>query len=188
MKVAQCRGSRAKTDVHWWLNSAAIDTDVRRQKRKKTQIIWQNKTELLPLHALYAKLLVPWMSGLVTGLQNRAQRFESARHLREERCECLFTTFAASFLVVVDRYYFLSPVEEYSAVSTCGLQRGTPLVKQSVYFLYLILVEPLRQSFACLFAHFVGHVVPHFLQRKHQHSEVVTQSGNRDGIGDGVEG
>ena len=25
--------------------------------------------------------LVPWMSGLVTGLQNRARRFESARHL-----------------------------------------------------------------------------------------------------------
>lgn len=25
--------------------------------------------------------LVPWMSGLVNGLQNRPRRFESARHL-----------------------------------------------------------------------------------------------------------
>ena len=27
--------------------------------------------------------LVPWMSGLVSGLQNRVRRFESARYLRE---------------------------------------------------------------------------------------------------------
>ena len=26
---------------------------------------------------------VPWMSGLVTGLQNHARRFESARHLKK---------------------------------------------------------------------------------------------------------
>ncbi len=26
--------------------------------------------------------MVPWMSGLVNGLQNRLRRFESARHLR----------------------------------------------------------------------------------------------------------
>ena len=29
--------------------------------------------------------LVPWMSGLVNGLQNRQRRFESARHLARER-------------------------------------------------------------------------------------------------------
>ena len=28
--------------------------------------------------------LVPWMSGLVNGLQNRLRRFESARHLTEK--------------------------------------------------------------------------------------------------------
>ena len=27
------------------------------------------------------KVLVPWMSGLVSGLQNRVRRFESARNL-----------------------------------------------------------------------------------------------------------
>ena len=26
--------------------------------------------------------MVPWMSGLVNGLQNRLQQFESARHLK----------------------------------------------------------------------------------------------------------
>ena len=29
--------------------------------------------------------LVPWMSGLVNGLQNRLRRFESARHLQRKR-------------------------------------------------------------------------------------------------------
>ena len=28
--------------------------------------------------------MVPWMSGLVNGLQNRLRRFESARHLRRK--------------------------------------------------------------------------------------------------------
>ena len=28
---------------------------------------------------------VPWMSGLVSGLQNQPRRFESARHLQKER-------------------------------------------------------------------------------------------------------
>ncbi len=28
--------------------------------------------------------MVPWMSGLVNGLQNRLRRFESARHLQKE--------------------------------------------------------------------------------------------------------
>ena len=31
------------------------------------------------------KPLVPWMSGLVNGLQNRVRRFESARHLYKLR-------------------------------------------------------------------------------------------------------
>ena len=33
---------------------------------------------------------VPWMSGLVNGLQNRLRRFESARHLRnlQEKTRC----------------------------------------------------------------------------------------------------
>ena len=34
---------------------------------------------------------VPWMSGLVSGLQNRVRRFESARYLKElQLTEALF--------------------------------------------------------------------------------------------------
>ena len=29
------------------------------------------------------EILVPWMSGLVSGLQNRVRQFESARYLEE---------------------------------------------------------------------------------------------------------
>ena len=31
--------------------------------------------------------MVPWMSGLVYGLQNRPRRFESARHLRKKKAD-----------------------------------------------------------------------------------------------------
>ena len=31
------------------------------------------------------KRLVPWMSGLVSGLQNRVRRFESARNLKTNK-------------------------------------------------------------------------------------------------------
>lgn len=36
--------------------------------------------------------MVSWMSGLVIGLQNRAQRFESARDLEKQsqKCGCFF--------------------------------------------------------------------------------------------------
>lgn len=36
--------------------------------------------------------MVSWMSGLVIGLQNRAQRFESARDLpkQSQQCGCFF--------------------------------------------------------------------------------------------------
>ena len=39
----------------------------------------QVKEKCLPLHS--QNEMVPWMSGLVYGLQNRPRRFESARHL-----------------------------------------------------------------------------------------------------------
>ena len=32
-----------------------------------------------------SELLVPWMSGLVSGLQNRVRRFESARNLQKRK-------------------------------------------------------------------------------------------------------
>ena len=36
------------------------------------------------------KLMVPWMSGLVSGLQNHVRRFESARYLRSTAVAVLF--------------------------------------------------------------------------------------------------
>ena len=42
--------------------------------------------KVVPLHSQHEVSMVPWMSGLVNGLQNRLRRFESARHLqRRER-------------------------------------------------------------------------------------------------------
>ena len=44
---------------------------------------------VLPLSPLMQP--VPWMSGLVSGLQNRVRRFESARYLKElQLTEALF--------------------------------------------------------------------------------------------------
>lgn len=53
-----------------------------RIKQKKQEKIWLFKKIVLPLHSLNNK--VPWMSGLVNGLQNRLRRFESARHLKSK--------------------------------------------------------------------------------------------------------
>ena len=43
------------------------------------------QTYSIPLPPLYSRamfdVMVPWMSGLVSGLQNHLRRFESARHL-----------------------------------------------------------------------------------------------------------
>ena len=45
-----------------------------------------------------AILMVRWMSGLVTGLQNRLQRFESASDLTETALEALLTLFFFCFV------------------------------------------------------------------------------------------
>lgn len=46
---------------------------------KKSPIYLQIQKNIVTLQAQMQ--LVPWMSGLVNGLQNRLRRFESARHL-----------------------------------------------------------------------------------------------------------
>lgn len=50
---------------------------------KKEENIWPDKRKAVSLHPLIKK--VPWMSGLVNGLQNRLRRFESARHLSHDQ-------------------------------------------------------------------------------------------------------
>ena len=51
--------------------------------------------------------MVPWMSGLVSGLQNRVRRFESARNLKVEiqmKSEWLHTI--RSFLYFTEKQFF----------------------------------------------------------------------------------
>ena len=57
------------------------------KSQKMGFIVCSYQKKVLPLSSLNAHSriiqLVPWMSGLVSGLQNRVRRFESARHLKE---------------------------------------------------------------------------------------------------------
>ena len=43
---------------------------------------------------------VPWMSGLVNGLQNRLRRFESARHLAKRKLKKKFSSFFVSLYLL----------------------------------------------------------------------------------------
>ena len=52
------------------------------EKLKKARNILQNQKNSL-IFALANRKMVPWMSGLVSGLQNRVRRFESARNLKK---------------------------------------------------------------------------------------------------------
>ena len=44
---------------------------------------------------------VPWMSGLVSGLQNRVRRFESARNLQKRKWRVSGFSWLVSFLLSV---------------------------------------------------------------------------------------
>jgi hypothetical protein len=47
--------------------------------------------------------MVPWMSGLVSGLQNRVRRFESARNLKETSEPPLLIVVSKVFLFLKGR-------------------------------------------------------------------------------------
>ena len=54
-------------------------------KKSCAKCLW-NEKKVVHLHPQTSKnILVPWMSGLVSGLQNRPQQFESARHLHQNQ-------------------------------------------------------------------------------------------------------
>ncbi len=59
-----------------------------RNLHKKAKESLEVQKIVVPLHPQSrnndSKSTVPWMSGLVSGLQNRVRRFESARNLQEE--------------------------------------------------------------------------------------------------------
>ena len=49
------------------------------------------------------KKSVPWMSGLVSGLQNRARRFDSARNLKR----LMFNLLCEPFFLLFSNFHFL---------------------------------------------------------------------------------
>ena len=51
------------------------------KKCRKNLASWKNSSTFASANLKGRPKLVPWMSGLVNGLQNRLRRFESARHL-----------------------------------------------------------------------------------------------------------
>ena len=53
-----------------------------KSRKKATKILQNSKNNYT--FALTNQNKVPWMSGLVSGLQNRVRRFESARNLKKE--------------------------------------------------------------------------------------------------------
>ena len=54
----------------------------RKKKRRKIAADSWNFQKMYYLCNRKRERLVPWMSGLVSGLQNRVRRFESARNLK----------------------------------------------------------------------------------------------------------
>ena len=55
----------------------------RKKKRRKIAADSWNFQKMYYLCNRKRERLVPWMSGLVSGLQNRVRRFESARNLKQ---------------------------------------------------------------------------------------------------------
>ena len=95
---------------------------------------------------------VPWMSGLVYGLQNRPRRFESARHLEERT-----PTNRQGFI-------FLSSSSKNFLIF---------LVEQILNLVDLLLVKPLREFLAGLGDDLGIDARPHFLQHIEQHGQIV---------------
>lgn len=92
-----------------------------RIKQKKQEKIWLFKKIVLPLHSLNNK--VPWMSGLVNGLQNRLRRFESARHLKSKvnRKRVHTTLFFYITKILHKPHSFHQDIINQSTKKMCGL-------------------------------------------------------------------
>ena len=72
-----------------------------KSRKKATKILQNSKNNYT--FALANQNKVPWMSGLVSGLQNRVRRFESARNLKKLRNREAFFV----YLCLVAREYEL---------------------------------------------------------------------------------
>ena len=112
--------------------------------------------------SFFTRLAVPWMSGLVNGLQNRLRRFESARHLLEK-----------------------SNPRQNSGGDYCFLL--FLVIEDVLYLVDLVIIKPLGEFLASLFNDFRINARPHLLQHEEQHGKVVGESGNGNGIGNDIE-
>ena len=68
--------------------------------------------------------MVPWMSGLVSGLQNRVRRFESARNL---------TNKSSNEAIHLRTYFFLQKSYHYNSVLFLLQQRALFMKKARCY-------------------------------------------------------
>ena len=89
----------------------------------------------------FFNFLVPWMSGLVSGLQNRVRRFESARNLEtfllSNDSE---NVFFMSFFVFLSHFAYVCSMcfsQTRAWMSSCGRVKGE--------------IKPLNLLFLCLF-------------------------------------
>ena len=82
-----CTAFRKRRGVAQLVAHLVWDQVVARSSRvtptKKQRKSLQVQKKVVPLQR--KNKTVPWMSGLVSGLQNQPRRFESARHLQKER-------------------------------------------------------------------------------------------------------
>ena len=82
-----CTAFRKRRGVAQLVAHLVWDQVVARSSRvtptKKQRKSLQVQKKVVPLQR--KNKMVPWMSGLVSGLQNQPRRFESARHLQKER-------------------------------------------------------------------------------------------------------
>ena len=87
-----------------WRKKAVI-WKKRNVRRKKTAKNLANQNKCITFAAAFSKRMfyewfkVPWMSGLVNGLQNRLQQFESARHLPSGNLSTEVPAFHLSFFI-----------------------------------------------------------------------------------------
>ena len=106
--------------------------------------------------------LVPWMSGLVNGLQNRLRRFESARHLTKNPQQTL-------------RIFC------YPKALIFGIE-------DIAHLFDFFIIEPATKLTLSLLYDLGIDTSPHLLKHVQQHGQVVGKSSNGDGIGDDIEG
>ncbi len=95
-----CTAFRKRRGVAQLVAHLVWDQVVARSSRvtptKKQRKSLQVQKKVVPLQR--KNKMVPWMSGLVSGLQNQPRRFESARHLQKKK---VFTFFFCFISVVV---------------------------------------------------------------------------------------